>query len=348
MTLHTKTFSKTKPHISLMTTAAIVATAVVAFLATDGLNGETKPTANPVALKHLNDAKRLVKKGRWNDAAELYKKWATMDHPEALLGYALLISRGKVGEANLEKARELLLLAVQNQFSQRGRAAFELARLYARSAGEDCPRLAFEWHIKATQWGYSKAHIALAKYYARGFGVGRNNERSIHHYRMAAQTGSASALLAIARATSAKSETRLGGRPLKEIEEEIVISLHREARSGRASSAKLLGRLYDEGALVPQDSVIAQLWFRRAAHAGDPGAMVDYALSLLKASQGPSNRLTANEWLKRAAQIGHGGAYAHLGRLQLLEKISPKPPSICKPASRCAIQAPCMNWPNCI
>ena len=65
-----------------------------------------------------------------------------------------------------------------------------------------------------------------------------------------------------------------------------------------------IGNLYEGGSGIPQDHGQAMIWYRKAADAGDAGAMTNIAL-LYEFGQGvPKDLGQAMNWRRKAAAAG--------------------------------------------
>ncbi|MEM7424572.1 MAG: tetratricopeptide repeat protein [Pseudomonadota bacterium] len=277
-----------------------------------------EPPTDPLVTEHLNQARGLQKLGKWTEAAEIIERYAHQGYPHALFHHGKILSRGWGVSPDLEKGRMALLRAVQFKFSLRGEAAFELGRLYQRSSGPDCNRIAVEWFLKALDWGYEKAHVQLAGHFTRGIGVDADQSRALYHYEGAARAGFEAVSLKYARILlKGHHGVRKDPERARALAARAINALKTKARSGSGSPAKTLGRLYRDGEFVQRSRERAFYWFRHASHLGNPGAMHDLANLLLVDKAGPKSADEAIGWLKRAAEAGHGGAMTKLGRLHL-------------------------------
>lgn len=275
---------------------------------------------DPVVAEAIKQARGLQKLGRWEEAAASLEHYAYQGYPTAMFHSAKAYGRGWGVEPDLEKSRQLLLQAVQYNFSFRGEAAYELGRLYQRAKGKDCNRIAVEWFLRALEWDYKKAHVQLAVHYERGLGVERDLDQAIVHYREAAKAGYEAASIRFARALD---KGRFGMTPDPEraqyLADKAIAALKEKAAAGSGSAAKMLGRLYRDGEFVAVDMKTAESWFRRSSQLGDTGGMHDLANLILVTSDKEKAHQEALGWLRRAAELGHGGAMTALGRLHLKE-----------------------------
>lgn len=310
--------------VALAFAGGISASAVLIFLPGKSWPVAVSTNQNPVIKDALKRVRKLQAGGKWKQSAELLRPYATSQNPHVLLEYGKLLSRGWGVPRNLEKAREKLLLAVQQDFPKRGQAAFELAKVYRKSAGKDCARIAFEWFTKSALWGFPKAHAELGRHHARGIGVPVNIRRALDEFQIASRNGSAGALISFLKLISKDPKLGRGLPSLGELVANAIPLLEREALKGKASSAKALGRLYLDEALLKPNKAKAEVWLRRSADLGDSGAMCDLAMLLLEGLPSQSNIILALELLEQAATLKNAGAITELGRLHLNQRFGLK------------------------
>ena len=303
--------------LSLMCAGVISAVGIFYLLTIPSLQTDVNVTENPVAIKTLKEAKNQQKKGRLGKAARLLEKFATIDHPKILLEFARMQARGLGIPQDLESARVNLLLAVQQEFPDRGYAAYELAWVYERSTGDDCTRIAYEWYTKAAEWGFTKAHAELGRMAAQGLGVAVDLHKALAHYQAGAKTGSARAMLKFIRLVQKRSDLHESMPDIDAMAASVIPLLEDEAFSGNAASAKALGRLYLDGGLLPVDLMNAELWLRRSVRLGDIGAMAELATLLLRDRSNQQIVQQAKALLDHAVSLQHSGAMTELGRLYL-------------------------------
>ena len=265
------------------------------------------------------DLAKVFKKGRdgnWSDARSFLIKHSKTDNPEAKLRLAVLNLKGWGTKRNLEKARELLLQAVQYDFPGRGEAAFELGRVYRLSKGPDCPRIAFEWFSKAISWGFAKAHNELGKSYARGLGVQADYDKSIRHYSLAIDHGSISAVaplfeIALIQQKDGNADPARG----RMMANTYLPLLEEDAKSGNRTAARTLGRIHSRGLFVEQNKKQALRWFALASSQGDAVAMHDLAILNLTMKKDKDRIEKSIAFLEDSAELGYPAAMTALGRL---------------------------------
>lgn len=303
---------------------AILLALVVALLAFlfNAAEWPAKDTpVDPQVREEIDQARALQKLGELEEALVIFEKYALRGYPDAMFYAGKAYSRGWGTKPDLEKARHYFILAVAYNYSYRAQNAYALGRLFQRSEGPDCSRIAVEWFEKALDWGFAKASLQLSMHYEMGLGVERDIAKAVRHYEIAASAGYERALLKYAHILA---KGRYGITPDMErayfLTQQAVTSLERKARAGSASAAKQLGRLYRDGKLVPANPEKSQTWLLQAAKLGSLGAMHNLAHLILDSSEKPAQQAEALLWLQKAAEQGHGGAMTALGRFHLKEK----------------------------
>jgi len=286
--------------------------------------GKSAPIVSEIK-EQLDQAKALQKQGKLVESAEVFEQFALQGYPDAMFYLAKSYEKGWGMPPDLEKARSYLLNAITYDFSYRGESAYQLGRLFQKSAGPDCNTLAVDWFKKALKWNYIKASLALGTHYEKGLGVERDYVQAIYYYEIASREDIAIAALKHARLIM-QGEYGIAKDTVyaQQLVDIAVIRLTEEALAGKASSAKSLGRLYRNNQLVNsfdeqerQERTIK--WFRLASDLGDAGAMHDLGRFLLFVNE-ESNQKEAIALLKKSANKGHGGAATALGRMHLAKK----------------------------
>lgn len=296
--------------------AVTVAVAVYAFLPARMIH-----ISDPLVVSDLKKARQIGKSGDWVRSASMIAPHTKGRNPQAKLEYALLQSRGWGVERNREQARQLLLQAVTYNFAGRGRAAFELGRLYKSASGDDCTRIALEWFIKAAKWNYAKAHLELGAAFGKGLGTEPDLPEALRHYQIAATNGSAAAIwsmIDLVRKGNGVSDPDL--QSARTLAQEYMPRLIKQAQGGNAYAARTLARFHLDGAVVAHNREKAGRWFTEAARLGDPAAMHDLAIMLMKSDQLPETGITILELMRESARRGYAGGITAMGRLHLQEK----------------------------
>ncbi len=286
--------------------------------------GKSAPL-NVEILEQLDQAKALQKQGMLFESAEIFEQYALQGYPDAMFYLAKAYEKGWGVPPNLNKARSYLLNAITYDFRYRGESAYQLGRLFQKSAGPDCHAIAVSWFKKALKWNYIKASLALGIHYERGLGVEQDFEKAIYYYEIAYQEGISIAALKHARLiiTGEFGFTK-DLEHARELVRFAMIGLRKDALAGKASAAKTLGRIYRDAKLITpnteeerQEKTIK--WFKLASDLGDAGAMHDLGQFLLYIDE-EKNQGEGIALLKKAANKGHGGAATTLGRMHMKEQ----------------------------
>jgi len=298
--------------------AAIVVAAFV-FVSTPARDVTLITSETPADTAAINQARKLQKSGDWASANADLKLYVADGHPTAMYFMSEAYRRGWGVDRDLDRARELLLRAVQYRFKYRAASAYELGRIFQTALGKDCDEIAVAWFTKAVNWGHAKSHVQLAKHYQQGRGVEPDLERAAEHYRLAASAGYESATIRFAQSLA----TGAGSTPqnlhlARSLTDPAMEALRIKAAQGSGSAAKFLGRIYRDGDVALLNLATAEDWFRRSAQLGDAGGMHELAKLLLSNSNKPEDHQEALGWLRQAAVLGHGGAMTTLGRLHLV------------------------------
>ncbi len=282
---------------------------------------------NSIVKEQLDQARALQKQGKLKQSAEIFEHFALQGYPDAMFYLAKVYEKGWGVKPDLTKSRAFLLNAVEYDFNYRGESAFQLGRLFQKSAGPNCNTIAVKWFKKALEWNYVKASLSLGTHYEKGLGVKQDFDKAIYYYKMANQEGISIAALKHARLIM----TGKYGIPKdldygQKLVQVALIQLEKDAVNGKASSAKTLGRLYRDAALIHPSSKEEQIekttyWLNLASELGDTGAMHDLGHFLIFVDEN-KNYQEAISLFEKSANKGHGGAATALGRMHIEKKYS--------------------------
>ena len=322
----TKAASKTRLWKFLLLGTVFGIAGAIAMVPGPDLKSAKSGRIDPTVEEMIKQARGLQKLGRWDAAADVFTQLANDGHPAALFHLGRAYKNGWGVDQDLAQARLIFMEAVRYPFEYRGETAYELGRLFQRSAGDQCAAIALQWFNKALDWDYPKAHVQLAKHFERGIGTERDLTIAFHHYERAAIAGYPSSTINYARILLTG---RYGISPDPEKAlfwaSRAIEGLEKKARDGSASSAKTLGRIYRDGEFVGVDRNLAQEWFLRSADLGDAGAMHDLGQMLIARNADEATIQEALEWFRVAAKAEHGGALTALARLHLKNKYDLEP-----------------------
>ena len=149
--------------------------------------------------------------------------------------------------------------------------------------------------------GDVEAQVRLAKLYAEGHGLPRDEEKSLFWYGEAARQGHAGAQRYLA--FEAYSLTWA----------EMARWRQKLADQGDVRAKYLLGDMYAKGIGVPQDKAKALYWFRSAADQEYDSAQFMLGDMYAAGDGVPQDKALAAEWFRKAAEQGHGEARFRLG-----------------------------------
>ena len=151
--------------------------------------------------------------------------------------------------------------------------------------------------------GDVEAQVRLAKLYAEGHGLPRDEEKSLFWYGEAAGQGHAEAQRYLA--FEAYSLTWA----------EMARWRQKLADQGDVRAKYLLGDMYAKGIGVPQDKAKALYWFRSAADQEYDSAQFMLGDMYAAGDGVPQDKALAAEWFRKAAEQGHAEAQWHLGNM---------------------------------
>lgn len=89
------------------------------------------------------------------------------------------------------------------------------------------------------------------------------------------------------------------------------------AEKGNAEAQYILGLMYVEGKVVPQDYKVAMLWYRKAAEQGNARAQNSLGAMYARGLGVPLDYQTALSWYLKAAEQGDSTAQNNLGFMYL-------------------------------
>jgi len=102
---------------------------------------------------------------------------------------------------------------------------------------------------------------------------------------------------------------------------DAVIYARKSAECGYAVSMNTLGLRYYDGNGIDKDKVVADIWFLRAAKAGNAAGQYNIADSFLNGETGvPKDRKEALYWLEKSAAQGYENAIEKLAEIDEQDK----------------------------
>ena len=122
---------------------------------------------------------------------------------------------------------------------------------------------AAKWYQKAAEQGNADAQVSLGHMYAQGRGVPQDHAEAVKWFRPAAEQGVAPA------------QFYLGLSYEKGVRQDVARAAkwyRKAAEQGYAEAQFNLGNMYQKGRGVPQDYVLAHMWFNLDAAQGNKGS----------------------------------------------------------------------------
>ncbi|MFZ1640333.1 MAG: tetratricopeptide repeat protein [Candidatus Contendobacter sp.] len=157
---------------------------------------------------------------------------------------------------------------------------------------------ALKWYRKAADQGYAPAQINLGSMYAEGEGVPRDLQEALKWYHKAADQGDASAEFSLGMLYEQ-------GEGVPQDFEEALRWYRKAADQGDALAQVNLGSMYAEGQGVPRDFQEALKWYRKAADQGYAPAQFNLAAIYAEGQEGiPQDLVMAYVWFSRSAMLG--------------------------------------------
>ena len=179
-------------------------------------------------------------------------------------------------------------------------AQFRLGQMYALGHGfKQNFNSAIEWYEKAAAQGNAKARIALGLLYFFGVGVEENKDKAREWYEKAAAQNNPVAQNCMSWfAHQAKDYASA-----KQWLEQAVAQDY-------APAMVSMGRLYEDGAGVPQDFAEAKRWYEKGAKQKKENALSMLMLGLFysKENSVEKDEKQAMEWLEKACSLDTAGS----------------------------------------
>lgn len=184
-------------------------------------------------------------------------------------------------------------------------AQFELAKMYARGEGvERDQQTALEWGRKAAEAGNVDAQFTLGGNYYFGNGVKRDYKTAHEWYGKAAAQGDREAKCMLGQMHY------LGhGRPKNSVE---AMKWFKESENF-STSQYFIGMMHYEGDGMKKDIDEAISWFRKAAEQDDFEAQAALGYIYADTTSGRMDGDKAFQWLTRASEGGNVDATCYLG-----------------------------------
>ncbi|KAG9247531.1 hypothetical protein BJ878DRAFT_172750 [Calycina marina] len=205
-------------------------------------------------------------------AAQFYKQAASKNHPGAStrLGRALL--SGDLGTTSYREGLKWLNRATESADLQYNAAPFLLGELYEHGDGKDIFKddvYAARLFTQAADLGHADAGFRLGDAYEHGkLSCPRDPALSIHFYTGSANLGNAAAMMALC------AWYMVGAEPILEKNENEAYEWARQAADlGLTKGEYAVGYFTEMGIGCRRDPLEANVWYVKAAEAGDERAV---------------------------------------------------------------------------
>lgn len=210
-----------------------------------------------------------------------------------------------------DQGRYLTALDLAQKLAEKGdaRAHTLIARIYAEGLG--VPRndvLAAKWYKRAAELGDVDGIFAYGVILAEGRGVKKDRDGAAQMFERAARTGHAAANYNLGLLF-------LKGDGKPENPYRAAQHIRYAAEQGIAAAQYDLATLYQAGSGVPHDALQTAHWLHAAAEQGMPAAQYDYAVLLLKGLGLKADEPKAIDYLKAAADNNIPGAQNRLAHV---------------------------------
>jgi TPR repeat protein len=186
-------------------------------------------------------------------------------------------------------------------------AQFNLARMYARGEGvtrDD--KAAVIWYTRSAEQDYANAQYNLGWMYSKGRGVAQHDKAAVKWYTRAAEQGDSDAQYNLG--------VRYGkGEGVTQDYKAAVMWYTRAAEQGDSDAQNSLGVRYAKGEGVTRDDKAAVMWYTRAAEQGNDHAQNNLGLRYSSGEGVTKDNKAAVMWFTRAAEQGNSSAQYNLG-----------------------------------
>ncbi|UKZ62748.1 uncharacterized protein TrAtP1_003981 [Trichoderma atroviride] len=204
-------------------------------------------------------------------AVQFLRTAAAKRHPGAMTRLGKACLSGDLGEKRYREGIKWLKLASESADLQYNAAPYQLACLYETGYGDDVFRdlnYAAELFTQAAELGHPEANFRMGDAYEHGsLNCPRDPALSVHFYTGAAERGHAAAMMGLC------AWYMVGAPPMLEKDEEEAYEwAHRSADLGFVKAQYAVGYFTEMGIGCRRDILEANVWYVKAADAGDERA----------------------------------------------------------------------------
>ncbi|KAL7802601.1 chitin synthase activator [Trichoderma afarasin] len=214
-------------------------------------------------------------------AVQFLRTAASKRHPGAMTRLGKACLSGDLGEKRYREGIKWLKLAAESADAQYNAAPYQLGCLYETGYGDDIfldLNYAAELYTQAAELGHPEANFRMGDAYEHGhLNCPRDPALSVHFYTGAAERGHAPAMMGLC------AWYMVGAPPMLEKDEEEAYEwARRSADMGYVKAQYAIGYFTEMGIGCRRDILEANVWYVKAADAGDERAK--QRLSIIQAA----------------------------------------------------------------
>ncbi|PHH67276.1 hypothetical protein CDD81_3045 [Ophiocordyceps australis] len=218
-------------------------------------------------------------------AVQFLRLAASKRHPGAMTRLGKACLSGDLGEKRYREGIKWLKLATEAADAQYNNAPYQLGCLYETGYGDDVFEdlsYAAELYTQAAELGHPEANYRMGEAYEHGtLNCPKDAALSVHFYTGAAERGHAAAMMGLC------AWYMVGAPPIMDKDEEEAYEwARRSAQLGYAKAQYAVGYFTEMGIGCRRDMLEANVWYVKAADAGDERARQRLAVIQAAASGG--------------------------------------------------------------
>lgn len=236
-------------------------------------------------------------------AVQFYRQSASKNHPGAMTRLGRACLSGELGSNKYREGVKWLKRASESADLQYNAAPYHLGLLFETGFGDDIFRdeaYAAQLFTQAADLGHSEACFRLGEAYELGkLCCPRDPALSVHFYTNAAQSGHAGAMMALC------AWYIVGAEPVLEKDENEAYEWAQQAAAcGLAKAIYAVGYFTEVGIGTRPDPLEANVWYVKAAEAGDERAKLRLSAIQAAASEGHNDTVSTRNRKIRKSQSG--------------------------------------------
>ena len=248
--------------------------------------------ALPVAAQDFQKGLDAYSRGDYATALHEWRPLAELGVTVAQFGLGFMYENGQGVQQDYSEAKKWHRKAAEQGHAG---AQYALGNIIDRRDVPPDYAEAVKWYRKAAEQGHAGAQYDLGFKYMHGQGVPENEGEGVKWYRKAAEQGHAGAQVFLGM-------VYYRGQGAKGIRQDYVEAaklFRKAAEQGVPDTQAQLGFMYENGQGVPQDYVMAYMWYNLAALSGFQAvlpALAQMSKKMASADISKAQRL-ARQWL---------------------------------------------------